>query len=303
MQLAIIGVLCVVVIGLVVYIGNTQSAIKRIGKLIDDIEKGKVDTKEIAKYEHELSGLCYKVNGVIQRAKGEVEDAKQTEKVYRKLITNLSEDMEKPMAALNEYLDLMASPMPDEEERQHYIQQAGEKLTSLKHCTENLFQWMEVETGDQIFDFKKIDICEPMREVTRYWIPKMRQVGMKYDVDLPEKAVRLVVDEESFKRIIHNLLHNVFVHSKAAFVEIQMAEMSESVVIRIKDNGVGIQEEDLPHVFERFFRGQAIGGEKGNGLGLAIVQELVKANRGTIKVDSKPNEYCNFVLEFPKGNA
>ena len=99
---------------------------------------------------------------------------------------------------------------------------------------------------------------------------------------------------------LNNLLQNVLIHSQADLIKLEIHEIQDKVCISLVDNGIGISGRDLPHIFERLYRCDLARSGKGNGLGLAIVNELVKANKGRIHVESEEEEGSSFILEFQK---
>ena len=108
------------------------------------------------------------------------------------------------------------------------------------------------------------------------------------------------MDTAAFRRIVDNLLENSLNHSQGNKISIQLTEQNQQVQLEIADNGKGIAEQNLPRIFERLYKEDQARGSKGNGLGLAIVRELVAAHQGEISVRSKLGAGTRFFVTLPE---
>lgn len=107
------------------------------------------------------------------------------------------------------------------------------------------------------------------------------------------------LDIDSYMRIINNLIQNVIAHSHADKIKISLSKKENSMELLLEDNGVGIEKEDLKHIFERLYKCDKGRSEKGSGLGLSIVHQLVEKMGGSITVESLPGKGTEFMLLFP----
>ena len=121
-------------------------------------------------------------------------------------------------------------------------------------------------------------------------------------IDIPEQPFRVQIDLDGYMRILNNLIQNVISHSHADKIEIALSKQGENIKILLSDNGVGIDKEDLKHIFERLYKCDKGRSEKGSGLGLSIVHQLVVKLNGTITVDSVLEKGTVFTLFFPLMN-
>ena len=110
---------------------------------------------------------------------------------------------------------------------------------------------------------------------------------------------RPILDPDGYMRILNNLIQNVISHSHADKIEIALSEQNRNIKILLSDNGIGIDKEDLKHIFDRLYKCDKGRSEKGSGLGLSIVHELVEKLNGTITADSTPGKGTIFTLFFP----
>ena len=107
------------------------------------------------------------------------------------------------------------------------------------------------------------------------------------------------IDPDGYMRILNNLIQNVISHSHADKIEIALSGQGGDIKILLSDNGIGIDKDDLKHIFERLYKCDKGRSEKGSGLGLSIVHQLVKKLNGTITADSTPGKGTVFTLLFP----
>ena len=118
-------------------------------------------------------------------------------------------------------------------------------------------------------------------------------------IDIPEQPFRVQIDPDGYMRILNNLIQNVISHSHADKIEIALSGQDGNIKILVSDNGVGIEKEELKHIFERLYKCDKGRSEKGSGLGLSIVHQLVEKLNGTITAESVPGEGTVFTLLFP----
>ena len=110
------------------------------------------------------------------------------------------------------------------------------------------------------------------------------------------------MDLDGYARIINNLVQNVITHSRATQIKIEMTQEGNNIEIRITDNGIGIEKADLPHIFERLYKCDKGRSDKGSGLGLSIVWQMVEKMDGKITAQSEPNRYTAFIVGFSVKN-
>ena len=131
------------------------------------------------------------------------------------------------------------------------------------------------------------------------WIPVFEDKQIEYNIDIPEQPFRVKLDMDSYMRILNNLIQNVLAHSQADRIGITMQKQNETVQILLVDNGIGIGKEDLKHIFERLYKCDKGRSEKGSGLGLSIVYQLVEKMNGKITVESEEGKGTVFTVTFP----
>lgn len=215
-------------------------------------------------------------------------------------MTSLSHDVKTPLASLVGYLEAIEKNIVTGKEKEEYIEVAIGKAYSLKDFTERLFEWVKLDAGEQIFHFEVCDVNELSRSIAADWIIIIENNNFDYEIDIPETECFARIDVNSYTRILNNLFQNVISHSKGTKLIFDLYEDEKQVTVKVSDNGIGIQSDELSHIFERMYRGDKSRMTAGAGLGLSITKELVAIHNGTIEVESILKGSTTFTIILPK---
>jgi len=296
--LVIILSLCI--LALVNHLYQTRKKIKEIEQILDEIYLGNLDRRLIVHEHTEMSNLVYKINEIVIKDKNELLASNASKKAYKQLVTSLSHDIRTPLSSLVGYLEVLEKDDLSYAEQQRFLQIANEKAQYLSDYIQSLFAWLKLESGEWVYDFQTENICELTRLVLAEWIMKFEENKIDFHFDIPEKALYVNMDRNAYHRIINNLLANTIKHSHANRLIVQILAIQDEIQIAITDNGVGIEEKDVPFIFDRLYKCDTSRTENSNGLGLAIAKELITALDGTIVVDSCYGKGTTFNLKFNK---
>jgi Signal transduction histidine kinase len=301
MLLLSISCLCLAIICLYLLakLRQNKRQIDQAMTVLEDIGEGNLDRKIVVDEGSEVAALCFRLNEIVSEMKRQLSQLQVSENEYRKLITSLSHDVRTPLASLIGYLEAINDGLVTKEEQRDYLLSSQAKAFELESYIDTLFEWVKLESGERRYQFERLDVCEMLREIISEWIPRM-EPQFSYDVQIPEEELHCLIDEPAFRRIIDNLLENCLKHSQGTTITIKLSEQKEQVWVEVADNGQGISARNLPRIFDRLYKGDEARGSKGNGLGLAIVQELVAAHHGEINASSQLGEGIVFCLMLPK---
>ena len=214
-------------------------------------------------------------------------------------MTSLSHDVRTPLTTLIGYLDAAHKGLVTGKDRDDYIETARRKAHDLKEYIDVLFDWFKLNSNEFALEIQSVEAAELTRNILIDWIPIFEDKQVEYDIDIPEQPVRVRLDMDSYMRIVNNLIQNVIAHSHADKIKIALSKKENNMELLLADNGVGIEKEDLKHIFERLYKCDKGRSEKGSGLGLSIVHQLVEKMDGNITVESLPGKGTEFMLLFP----
>ncbi len=186
-------------------------------------------------------------------------------------------------------------------ERLRLIHRNGLRLLRLVN---SLLDFSRIEAGRIQARFQATDLCSLTEDLASSFRPLMERAGLSFLVTCKPLPEVVWVDQEMWEKILLNLLSNAFKFTLSGEVKVNLEAEGEQVVLRVSDTGAGIPAQELPHVFERFHRVQGARGRsfEGSGIGLALVQELVRLHGGTIGVESAPGHGTTFTVALPFGN-
>ena len=279
---------------------RVQGQLSIIEEALEDIKSGNLNRRMLTKKNDMTRKICYGINDIAMNSQTQLIKQKQSEQAYKRLMTSISHDVKTPLASLVGYLEAIECKIVAGEEKDEYVHVAFEKADYLKHFVENLFEWVKLDSGEQIFHFEVLDLNELSRNIIVDWISVLENSNFDYTFDIPGAEYLMRIDANAYSRILDNLLQNVLIHSKGSKIVFHVFEDNLQAKITITDNGKGISPDHLPHIFERMYQCDQSRSAGGNGLGLSIVKELVAAHKGTITVDSTPNRGTAFTVLLPK---
>jgi len=278
---------------------RVKKQILEMSDALEDVKNGNGNRRILSEAHELVAPLAYEINDIILSYENRLSAYHQTEETNRQLMTSLSHDVRTPLTTLIGYLDAAHKGIVDGKERDDYIETARRKAHDLKEYIDVLFDWFKLGSNEFSMNIKAVDLTELTRNILIDWIPIFEDTQIDFTIDIPEQPFRVQIDPDGYMRILNNLIQNVISHSHADKIGIALSGQGGNIKILLSDNGVGIDREDLKHIFERLYKCDKGRSEKGSGLGLSIVLQLVEKLNGTITADSVPGNGTVFTLLFP----
>lgn len=302
-MLFFIGVCLVAAVSVAVYCMIRLLLVKKqlnhMEMIVDEIVAGNGKRRILVPTGELTASFAYKVNEIVYNYEEQLTRYRLADEGNRQLMTSLSHDVRTPLTTLIGYLDAAHKGIITGKEYNTYIEIARRKAYDLKEYIDILFDWFKLNSNEFTLELKEEELSRLLRNILRDWITVFDERAIQYDIDIPEKPLRTMIDSEGVIRVINNLIQNVLNHSQAKEIGITLNEKDDRIYIRIWDNGIGISKNDIPHLFERLYKCDKSRTAKGSGLGLAIVKELVERMSGKITVESAETEYTVFIISFP----
>mgnify|MGYP003217515460 FL=1 len=275
---------------------------KQIAEITDtliDVKNGNGNRRILSATNELVAPLAYEINEIVVSYESRLSTVRQTEETNRQLMTSLSHDVRTPLTTLIGYLDAAHKGIVTGKDRDDYIETARRKAHDLKEYIDVLFDWFKLNSNEFAMDINIVEAAELTRNILIDWIPIFEDKQIDYNIDIPEQPFRVKLDTDGYMRILNNLIQNVISHSHADKIEIILSKQEKNMQIRLADNGIGIEKEDLKHIFERLYKCDKGRSEKGSGLGLSIAHQLVEKMNGTITANSIQGKGTEFTLLFP----
>jgi len=183
------------------------------------------------------------------------------------------------------------------------LELAHRNSSRLLRLVNTLLDFSRIEAGRVRAQFEPTDLCALTRDLASTFRSAMEKAGLEYSVGCDPIGEPVFVDREMWEKVVLNLISNAFKFTLTGAVSVSLSRANDRAVLTVQDTGVGIPAHELPHIFERFHRVEGIGGRshEGSGIGLALVQELVKLHGGELAVASRVGEGTRFTVSLPLG--
>ncbi|MCG8028921.1 MAG: HAMP domain-containing histidine kinase [Candidatus Thiodiazotropha taylori] len=228
---------------------------------------------------------------------------KQQDKLRRELVAQVSHDLRTPLAVLHGYLETLHMERGEREGETHqdYLSIALKQSERLKGMLEDLFELAQLEARETK------PVCEPMAlaELVQDVIQKFQLPAQQHQVEvkwhLPQSPPQVKADFAMTERVLDNLIGNAIDHCESGgSVTLNISQQADFALVEVMDDGQGIDEAELAHLFDPFFRKRKQGKEGGHaGLGLAIARRMVELQGGTISASNKPQGGACFSFTLP----
>lgn len=280
-------------------IRRVKNQIVEMTEALADIKDGNGNRRILSKTNEIIAPLAYEMNDIIVSYEDRLASFRQTEENNKQLMTSLSHDVRTPLTTLIGYLDAAHKGIVTGKDKDDYIETARRKAHDLKEYIDVLFDWFKLNSDEFVIAMDKVETVELTRNILIDWIPVFEDKQIDYSIDIPEQPFWVKLDSDAYMRILNNLIQNVISHSHADKIGISLSKQHKNIKILVMDNGIGIEKEDLKHIFERLYKCDKGRSEKGSGLGLSIVHQLVEKMNGKITVESVEGEGTAFKIFFP----
>ncbi len=267
------------------------------------IQAGELTTKISYQGEEEFECLCDTFNVMQECILTEKKQREGYEQARTDMVTGISHDLRTPLTAIQGYIKGVLDGVADtEEKREWYLQTAYEATEEMNVLLQKLFDFSRLESGQMPFHMVNVDLAEYTASYVAQKEAVWKQDEVIFNLATKEVTAEVAVDIEQLQRIFDNLLENSIKYAQIQPVEITAAVRieKEAVVVEWKDNGSGVPQEKLFHIFERFYRCDESRSRKGSGIGLYIVKYIMERHRGTVNAVNDGG--LKVQLYFPKAS-
>jgi len=216
--------------------------------------------------------------------------------------SNISHEFRTPLTLmlgpLEETLANPSGPLPSDREK---VEIAHRNSLRLLKLVNTLLDFSRIEAGRMQAEYQPTNLAVFTADLAAVFRSAIEQAGMRYSVNCPPLPEAVYVDRQMWEKIVLNLLSNAFKFTFVGEISLELRYCQDHVELEVKDTGTGIPAAELPRIFERFHRVPAAKGRtyEGSGIGLSLVQELVKLHNGTITVTSIVDRGTSFIVSIP----
>lgn len=280
---------------------------RRVKKIYDDVSLLDSTTLRSQSITTDMATLTKEVKKFATDKKLEIENLKVREEYRREFMGNVSHELKTPLFTVQGYISTLVDGVKDKEQRNKYLQRAEKGVERLIYIVEDLDMISKLEMGDLNLDFSEFNIVELIQNVFDLLEMKAdkKNIILMFDRKY-NKPINVYGDQEKIQQVLTNLIMNSIKYGKEnGTTEVTIEDLVKNkIIVRVRDNGEGIEQHHIPRLFERFFRVDKSGArsEGGSGLGLSIVKHIIEGHKEKIYVESefgKGSEF-SFTLEKKK---
>ena len=252
----------------------------------------------------EIAELAVQFNAMADRLEESVEIIRRDRDRSRDFLADVSHELRTPLAALRTFNQLLLESAGDDPEaRAEFLEASAGQIERLDWLAQNLLELSKLDSGLVLLDLRPDDLRAAVESATQQHDAGAARRGVTLTLVLPDAPIRIRHDPPRIGQVVANLVGNAIKFTpRGGSVRVEVAPTSEGARIDVADTGVGIDSAELPHIFERFYRGSRANEARGSGsgLGLAIVRSIVDMHGGTIEVESGPGLGSRFTIRLPR---
>ena len=213
-------------------------------------------------------------------------------------VSNVSHEFKTPLAAIEGYATLLQDKNLSSDKAQEYLGKIISNAHKLSILTGNILNLSKLENQNNVPNRKPFDLSEQIRKTILMLESAWEEKNISFDLSLPD--IQYSGDAGMLFHVWYNLIGNAIKFSeKNSAIRIDLRTAENKVYVTVEDHGCGIDEQTLPHIFEKFYQGDTSHSADGNGLGLALVKRIVILCGGEILVTSKKNQGSEFTVVLP----
>ncbi|HVN53570.1 MAG TPA: ATP-binding protein [Anaerolineaceae bacterium] len=251
----------------------------------------------------EMAKLGMSFNTMADQLEAAQRKQKELDTLRRELIAWVGHDLRTPLTSIRAILEALADGLVTEPQMvQRYLNTAQQDVRALSGLIDDLFELSQIDAGGLRLDLHANAISDLISDTIERFSALAAEQGVALEGQVAPGTDPVILDGQRIGRVLYNLVANGLRHTpRGGKIEIHARRENGSCVVEVSDSGEGIQPEDLPHLFDQFYRGEksrnrATGGA---GLGLAISRGIVDAHGGTIGVESQPGQGARFWFTLP----
>ena len=275
--------------------------LKEMSHAAKSFAAGKFDVRVPVHGNDEVAELARAMNNMAQSLEA-------LDNMRTSFMANVSHDLRTPMTTISGFIDGILDGVIPADQQTYYLGIVSEEVKRLSRLVSQLLDLSRIQAGDRKFVSAPFDICEVSRLILISFEQKIDEKRLDVEFECEDENMYALADRDAMYQIVYNLIDNEVKFSReggALRIQIDRIKKGQKIRVRVYNQGQGIAKEDLPYVFERFYKSDKSRGldKKGVGLGLYIVKTVIEAHKESISVDSVAGEWCEFTFTLPEVNA
>lgn len=230
------------------------------------------------------------------------QNLEENEKLRQTFVSNVSHDLRTPLTTIGGFIQNMESGAIPPEKQGHYYKIILDEVARLSRLVQTLLETSRMTAGERKYNFAPMDICELARITLLSFETRIDSKHLEVEFDCERDSITVLADQDAIQQVIYNLVDNAIKFTpERGTLSLEITLQKQKVLFQVRNTGEGIPEEELRHLFDRFYKSDRSRGldKGGMGLGLFIVKTITAAHGEEVWVESKVGEYTSFHFSLP----
>lgn len=278
----VILLICIIII-LLISIFRFRRDIKYISRQIIN-SKGQYRNILMDTLDKDIENLVISINGFYEHSQKRYVKIKHNEEELRKSIANLSHDLRTPLTSIMGYIQIISSDRCTEEEKMKYLDIVDRRTETLQSLITSFYELSVVESSEYNFKLRSVNLGNLLYETVALYYDDFTNRNIEPKINVNQNISLVISDEKAVIRIFSNLIINMIRHGDGNVV-INLIEQKDYIITEFINSTSGLSDQDVKHIFDRFFTADKARSEKNTGLGLSITRALVESLGNKIAVN------------------
>ncbi len=272
------------------------SPLRSMSRAAKSFAAGKFDVRVPVTGSDEIAELAQAFNNM-------AESLAALDDMQRSFVANVSHDLRTPMTTISGFIDGILSGAIPKEKEAHYLGVIASEVRRLSRLVKALLDISRMQAGERKFTMSNFDVCELARLILISFEQRIDEKRLNVSFSCDSDRMEVCADRDSIHQVLYNICDNAvkFAAENGSY-EISICEKDKRIAVSVYNTGDGIPEEDLPHIFDRFYKSDKSRGldKTGVGLGMYISRAIIEAHGEQIRVESEYGKWCRFTFTLPK---
>ncbi|MBQ7907659.1 MAG: HAMP domain-containing histidine kinase [Clostridia bacterium] len=276
---------------------RTMRPLREIGQAAKSFSQGNFDVRVKVRGDDELAELAQSFNKMASELQAKDE-------MQKNFLSNVSHDLRTPMTTIAGFIDGILDGAIPPQKQDYYLNIIKNEIKRLNRLVSSLLDISRLQSGERKFDKKPFNICELARQTIISFENQLYEKELDVEFNCDEDDMIAMGDKDAINQVIYNLCHNAikFSYDKGKY-HVNICYKDDKVQFTMFNEGIGIASEDLPYVFDRFYKSDKSRGldKTGVGLGLFITRTIIESHGEKISAESEYGKNCSFTFTLPRG--
>lgn len=276
--------------------------LRKIIQTVREFKEGNLNARIEIDSKGELGQLAATFNTMADTMLSNIEDLKQVDNLRRDLIANVSHDLRTPLSVIHGFVEtiMLKEESLSPEKKSEYMEIVLNNTNKLNRLVSDLFQLSKLEAKQVDLNIERFSLSELLQDISSRYSLLAKEKNIQFNFKAPSTRSMVEADLSLIERVLQNLIDNALTYTpENGELSVSILESEEGIKVLVKNSGSYIEQQDIPHLFDRYFKGKQTSSKGSTGLGLAIVKNILDLHKSVIHVSSAKKEGTLFQFALP----